>query len=169
MSRSMLGADLHIGHPNIINSRTRFSTLAEHDEFIWDLIAPLRKHDTLILAGDCFFTYETLQQLKRFPCRKKLVLGNHDTEGSKRPMSWLVEVFDSVDLELKRPGGWVITHMPKHPVSLRGKINIHGHEHKTPIPDPRYVNISLEVAGYRFIQLEEITSGEYRTHNRSNN
>ena len=166
MGYTMLGADFHVGHPNILRTRPRFATLAEHDEFIWDLIAPLRKQDTLILVGDCFLSREALFKFRRFPCRKKLVLGNHDTD-HKVKMPDLVQVFDSIDLEIKRPGGFAITHMPKHPISLRNKTNVHGHEHKMPLRDPRYINISLEVAGYRLVSLDEITNGSYRTHDRA--
>lgn len=165
MGVTYVAGDFHVGHRGIHKSRPRFSTAQEHDDFIFSLLEPLRKQDTLLGVGDMFLNRESLYLFRKLPFRKKLVLGNHDTD-FKCDIRDLVEVWDSIDESVKRPGGFIFTHRPMHPYSLRNKTNVHAHEHTGILRDSRYVNVSLEIAGFRLIQLEEILSGQYTTYDR---
>lgn len=114
------------------------------------------------MAGDMFFTRESLYKLKKFPFKKILVIGNHCTDHEPDARD-LVEVYDDV-VESKKRGQFLITHSPRHPIALRGKINVHAHMHETIIQDERYINVSLESTGYRLVDFEEIRTGEFRTY-----
>lgn len=162
MGVTYIGGDFHVGHPGIYKSRRRFATLAEHDEFMVSLLEPLRKQDTLIGVGDMFLTRKGLYDFAKLPFRKKLVIGNHDTD-FKCDIRDLVECWDTIDESVKRPGGFIFTHRPMHPFSLRGKTNVHAHEHTEIIRDARYINVSIEIVGYRLLRLDELYDGSYRT------
>lgn len=159
--RTLIVGDGHVSHKNICKQRPRFKTVAEHDEFFWDLLAPLNYRDQLIMAGDMFFTRESLYKLKKFPFRKILVLGNHCTD-HEPDFRDLVEVYDDIHESIKR-NHFTITHRPMHPAALRNRINVHAHQHTDTLEDPRYINVSLEATGYRLVDFEEIRSGAYRT------
>lgn len=159
--RTLIVGDGHVSHKNICRQRPRFATVAEHDEFFWDLLAPLNYRDQLIMAGDMFFTRESLYKLKKFPFRKILVIGNHCTDHEPDARD-LVEVYDDI-VESKKRNHFLITHSPRHPIALRGRLNVHAHMHETIIQDERYINVSLEATGYRLVDFEEIRTGEYRT------
>jgi calcineurin-like phosphoesterase family protein len=114
------------------------------------------------MAGDMFFTRESLYKLRKFPFRKILIIGNHCTD-HEPDIRDLVECFDDIH-ESKKRGKFLITHSPRHPAALRGRFNVHAHMHETIIRDPRYINISLEATGFRLVDFEEIRTGEYRTY-----
>lgn len=155
-------ADLHMGDPNVVKYRPRFASLKEHDEFICDVVfSPLRKWDILTVAGDGFISKAALHSLKKFLFKVQLIPGNHCLEKGVTVQD-LAEAIDSLQGPMKWKRFWV-THFPCHPDHLRGKMNIHGHLHDVIIPDPRYINVSLETAGYRAIHHDEILSGSYRT------
>ena len=73
---------------------------------------------------------------------KFLVMGNHD---SKYPTFRLQSLFDKlfgvVYLMNKK---YVLTHIPAHPSELKGMINVHGHTHRTVIPNERYMNACVD-------------------------
>ena len=157
-----LVGDLHLGDPSVIKYRKQFPTLGYHDQYICDeVLAPLNKHDLLTMVGDCLVGSSSLELIKKFPCRKRLVMGNHDTE-KKFNFSDLVGVVDEV-VSSYNSKGFTVTHIPIHPLHLRGRRNIHAHLHDQIIEDPRYVGVSLEQTGYKLITIEEILTGEYRT------
>jgi len=63
-------------------------------------------------------------------------------------------------------GDVIISHMPVHPSQLeyRANLNIHGHLHSHVLPDPRYVNVSMEqLEGWKPISKEKITSQTIKT------
>lgn len=161
MGRTFVGADFHIGHKHIVKSRKGFISQSQHDEFMFGLFSTLRPNDTFIGVGDMFFTREWLYRFGKLPFRKKLAIGNHDTD-RECDIRDLVENWDTVDESIKRPGV-IFTHRPMHPDALRGKRNCHGHQHELTIPDSRYINVSIDAAGFRLIQLEEILDGRYTT------
>ncbi|QXO10844.1 hypothetical protein pEaSNUABM54_00018 [Erwinia phage pEa_SNUABM_54] len=162
MQRVFIVGDGHVSHKNICKQRPQFSSVAEHDEFFWDLLSPLTKRDQLIMAGDMFFTRESLYKLRKFPFRKILVMGNHCTD-HEPDFRDLVEVYDDIHESIKK-NWFTITHRPMHPAALRKRINVHAHQHGDTLPDSRYINVSLEATGFRLVDFEEIRSGDYRTH-----
>ena len=161
MSRVMMLADLHWGHKNAINWRTRFSTPEEHDEVILDnIMSSVTKRDTLWLLGDCFMDESSLEKLKEMSKSLKrihLVLGNHDTDRVNRVnlMKRYFVMFDSIHGLYKHKGSW-LSHAPIHPEELRGKFNIHGHVHENTLDDPRYFNVSCENVNYTPINYQDI-------------
>jgi len=147
MSKVYIGSDFHIGHKNIHKFRSpnngfpfTFEDEAHHRKWLFDYISThLTKRDTLIIAGDCCFTEEALEDFHKIPCRKVLVKGNHDAIKSKL----YDKVFDQIHGLWRHKGFW-LSHAPIHPQELRGKVNIHGHVHNQTVPDNRYMNVCVE-------------------------
>lgn len=161
----LLGGDFHLGDPSIVRYRKQFPTLGYHDEFICDtVLAPLRKHDLLTMVGDCLVGAESYNLIKKFPCRKILILGNHEFEKQKTHFSQLVGVVDEIRAIWKWRSGFSIRHEPVHPLQLRGRVCVHAHTHENVIPDPRYICLSLEQTNFRLIQAEEILEGTFTTY-----
>lgn len=158
------GADFHLCDPRVIKYRKHFRTLGYHDEFICDtVLKDLRKHDTLSMVGDCVINKQSLELIKKFPCRKVLYLGNHEMEKGIN-FNDLVGIIDEIRGTRNWSSHFNVGHVPPHPDHRRNKVIIHGHLHEIIIPDPKYINVSLEATKYRLIQAEEIISGDYRTY-----
>lgn len=157
------GADFHLSDPRIIKYREQFPTLGYHDEYFMDVVlAKLRPVDLLTMVGDCVINEKSLALIKKLPCRKILLMGNHDLE-RRINFSDLVGVVDEVKSSWKWRKRFNVIHIPPHPDHLRGKHIVHGHLHEDIIPDPRYISVSMEATDYRLIQAEEILDGSYRT------
>ena len=156
MSNVYFAADLHIGHKNIANFRTQFSSQEEHDAVVMDnLLSTVTKRDKLYLLGDIAFTFDALELIKKIPCQKVLVCGNHDLERGIT-MKHLVDVYDEVTCLAKYKHYW-LSHCPIHPMEMRGrKGNIHGHLHYAKVPDDQYFCVSLEHTGYKPITFDEV-------------
>ncbi len=163
MTSRYFTADLHVGDPNVIKYRKQFSTLKEHDDFIFDeLLTKLTKKDVLTVVGDGFISLESLWRLKKLPFRKELVLGNHCLEKGVKFRD-LVNVFSRVE-GMFHWKGYTVSHGPLHPDHLRGRRCIHGHLHEVIVKDPRFINVSLEAADYKLIHHDDILKGRYRTY-----
>jgi len=155
-------SDLHIGHRSICKYRTRFKSAEEHHQYMLDKISELSKRDLLYIIGDFLFNSvdypKHIEQLKRMPCRIKLVMGNHDS----------LKLYKELRFEMQLPlfsykNKW-ISHAPIHPLELRERMgNIHGHLHGNNIPDGRYFNVNIENNQYEFVSLDTIK--EYFTEN----
>lgn len=156
-------ADLHLGHTNICNFRTQFSSVKEHDDFVvGNILGTCGKRDTLYILGDAFFTEESLDYLRLIKAsvdKVHLVLGNHCSENSRRQgyiKTMLVEgLIDSIHGLLKYKGCW-LSHAPLHESELRGKFNVYGHSHTATIDDDRYICVSCEQVGYRPVNFHVI-------------
>lgn len=85
---------------------------------------------------------------------KILVAGNHD---SKFPTFKLLQLFDKiVGACYLGNRKFILTHIPIHPLELRGKINLHGHTHMSSIPnDDRYISFCYEVNGFSPVEITE--------------
>ena len=149
-------ADLHLGHNNICNyegdNRGNPESIEQHDDWIiyqWNSI--VRKQDLIWVLGDVAFNYEGLHKLKRMNGSKHLILGNHDVF----PIKKYFEYFNKIHGFMKYKGMW-LSHSPIHPVSLRDKINIHGHTHSHKIDDDRYFCVSVEQLNGLPIELDEV-------------
>ena len=157
MTKLIISSDLHLGHDNIIKFRNEFSSAEAHHETVFDRLATAAdKRDSLYLLGDVAFTVDWLLRIANIRCVKKtLILGNHDTD-QKIPLSLFLSVFDSVHSLHSRRNVW-FSHCPIHDSQFRGKtLNIHGHDHKGIIDDPRYFNVCLEHNDYRPISFGDI-------------
>lgn len=164
MSRVYFAADLHIGHKNIANFRTQFSSAEEHDEVVMDnILSTVTKRDKLYLLGDIAFTDESLDRIDSIPCQKVLILGNHDTELNRGiTFQKIVDTYDEIHSLSIYKGYW-LTHCPIHPQEIRKKRGvIYGHTHSHFIDDTQYQCVSLEHINYRPIvwsELEERFNG----------
>ena len=148
-------SDLHLGHKSIPKYRDRFSTLEEHDDYIFKKIKELGKRDILIILGDFLFDGphydEYIERLKRISCRIKLVMGNHDSKKLYKE--------DCIEMQLpfySYKSMW-LSHCPIHPQEMRGRSgNVHGHMHLERLDDTYYFNVNLDVNNYEFVTLEDI-------------
>lgn len=163
MSRVYLCADLHFGHRNILNFRSQFSSVEEHDEIIVDNIcSKLTRKDTLYLGGDCFFDENSIKHLEKIVRNVRhvnLILGNHDTDNKVRQDTFRkildMGLIRKVHSLVKYNGCW-LSHAPIHPDELHGKYCVHGHTHNHNIEDKRYFNMSLENIDYKPILFTDV-------------
>lgn len=158
MSLVFFGADLHIGHKNIPKYRKNFETAEQHDEYMLDMINDkINKRTIIYLLGDICFTDDAIQKLARLNTYKniRIVLGNHDVERGINITNWVNAGFHRIYALLSYKEFW-LSHAPLHSTELRGKINIHGHNHFAVVPDARYRCVSMEQTNYNLITLDEI-------------
>ncbi|AXY82796.1 putative serine/threonine protein phosphatase [Acinetobacter phage KARL-1] len=154
MANVLFYGDLHAGHKAIAKYRTRFRDEQDHFEHVErEYYNAVTKRDVCYFTGDAVFSLERARQIAKWPGKKILICGNHDTDNLT--MQQLCETFDEVAALRKYKEFW-LSHAPLHPVELRGKINIHGHVHFATLDDCRYVNTSLENTDYKPIALYQI-------------
>lgn len=174
MSKVYVTSDLHLGHKNIYKYREEFTSMEEHDSYIFSKIMELRKQDILLVIGDFLFDgshyNEYIERLSKKKCRIKLIMGNHDSK--KLYNEGIIEM----QLPLYQKKNIWLSHCPIHPDEMRGrKGNIHGHLHKEvvkkdaiqlkyggliteniKVPDTRYFNANIDVNNYEFLDFKEI-------------
>ena len=168
MSQVFLISDLHFGHRKVIKFEDNYrgkvlgvDTIEEHDEKICDLWNDtVHKRDMVLVLGDIGYG---LENFKKLPGRKKLLLGNHDTFSASK----YLEYFDEIIGPIHYKKYW-LSHFPIHPDELYGRKVIHGHTHSKGISDPRYINVSIEMTNGRPISFQDIKSGKYKTHTKVN-
>lgn len=171
MNKVYVISDCHFGHRNICKFRPQFSSVEEHNEYLFErIMACAGKRSSLWMLGDMFFDSEVLTKYGE-PIRKNfgytnIVLGNHDTDNTDRAENvghmWCM--FNAVHGMHSKYGFW-LSHAPIHPAELRGKRNIHGHVHSESIRkedgsiDERYFNACCENIDYKPILLQDIRDG----------
>ena len=128
MTATYFGSDWHINHDNICNFREQFTTVQEHNECIFDNYCSIvRPKDHIYLTGDIGFDVDALNQIKRLPGIKHIVLGNHDKEKKRNiTLQDLVNTFHDIHGFLRYKEFW-LSHCPIHTDELRNRFNIHGH------------------------------------------
>jgi len=149
-------SDLHLGHKSICDFsgeyRGNCTTVEEHDQWIeeqWNSV--VNKRDLVWVLGDVAFSKDAIKRLKKMRGSKHLIIGNHD----RFPLALYLEYFNKIHGFLKYKGFW-LSHPPIHPNELRGKQNISGHTHSTPINDSRYFSVSAEMCAGKPIDLETV-------------
>lgn len=163
---NFLTADPHLGHKAILNYRTQFSSIEEHDTYILDKFAKLNKKDIVKVLGDFIFDCDKydyyIEQFKKMSCRIQIVMGNHDS------LKLYKEDRFEIQLPLYSYKNIWLSHCPIHISQLKGRLgNIHGHIHgdtvkiydilEVPfIPDKRYFNVNLDINKMNFVDFEEI-------------
>jgi calcineurin-like phosphoesterase family protein len=164
MSNIFFVSDTHFGHAATIfkfkledgTPMRPFASVEEMDEFMvteWNKI--VKPQDKVYHLGDVAMRRQHIATVGRCNGHKRLVRGNHDIEDDKYYRPWFDAIYGSRVLD-----GMIFTHIPIHPDSIgMGKTNVHGHVHNN-IPalhyGPNYLNISVEVTGYRPLALEEV-------------
>lgn len=144
-------SDLHLGHKAVLEHAREMahlgafrggSTVEEHDAWVIRqmLGAQPSKRTLWWILGDVAMDIDRLALLDQVPGRKRLLLGNHDLFNTAE----YLKHFEWVGGTIKKYGMW-LSHVPMHPIELRGLPNIHGHCHRHSIrEDPRYLNAAFE-------------------------
>lgn len=156
MPRTMVTADLHLGH-RLMGRVRPLGDADEHDEEIYRRFKDATcKSDIVYMLGDVAWNGAGLWKLARFRlCVQKMVLipGNHDNYPVHR---YIDAGFDDVR-GCVQAGAAILTHIPLHPEQLgRWPINVHGHLHARAMEDSRYVCVSLEQTDYRPVALDDV-------------
>lgn len=151
-------SDAHLGHKAIAKYREQFKSNEEHDEAFFQELAKLSKRDILYVLGDFIFDgkdFENyLERISKFPCRIKLVMGNHD---SLKLYSQTIAKNIEIQLPLFTYKNFWVSHCPIHYQELRGRIaNIHGHLHNAELKDYRYFDVGLDKNNFKFVTHEFI-------------
>lgn len=174
MTQVLVWSDLHLDHPNAHKWRPWLGkSMKEHDEAILELLSQSikSKNTSFEFLGDVIVGRQGIAALHkvlqfkgvRIPCF--LRIGNHDAEREGITVSELSSVFTDITLQRKK-SGYLYSHVPCHPLELRGNINVHGHVHDASIPDSRYINVGIEMLPKGPINVEAIKAGEHVTWNK---
>jgi calcineurin-like phosphoesterase family protein len=165
MAKIWVISDTHFGHENIIKYCNRpFASAKEMDEALIDnwnsTITDPAAH--VYHLGDVAMRKAGLHNVQKLNGHKRLIPGNHDPFDVE---DYLACGFEKVmgmrvtDEKGFGMAGIIMTHIPIHRASLgRFKANVHGHIHNNQGLDfgwP-YINVSVEVIGYKPIELDEI-------------
>lgn len=156
-------SDTHFYHQNIIKYCNRpFDDAAQMNDYMvtmWN--ETVKDGDKVYHLGDVYMgnnegnAERLLSSLKG---QKRLILGNHDNGKDQI----LQRVFKKIDVWRMFPEfGLLLTHVPVHESSLdRGMgvemINVHGHIHDKQSPTVNHCNVSVEMIGYKPINIEEL-------------
>lgn len=149
MSNVYFTSDLHIGHRNIAKYRSFIDSCEENTEFIIENFKGLTKRDHLYILGDSVFSSDLLWVIDEIPCKKSLVLGNHCLQYSNYDYAELRHHFEKVYGFYKYKDSW-LSHCPVHPLELRGRFNIHGHNHAGEDFGEGYFNVCIDVLMEKF-------------------
>lgn len=160
MSRTWFTADSHFGHEAIIRHCGRpFADAAEMNEALvahWNAV--VQPGDEVWHLGDFGprgrATVEAL--LARLNGRKRLVRGNHDSNGARSASGWVTsQPFAEVVVEGTR---LVLLHyaMRVWPRSHHGSLHLYGHSHGQLPGDRQSCDVGVDCWGYRPVGLTEI-------------
>ena len=180
--RNFIFSDPHFGQESLYkfrkkyncNLRPEFSCAEEADKQIIEncnSVIPESGSNVYIL-GDLAKNITTankyIEQLNGE--HKFLVMGNHDCKFvAYRLVNLFDKIFGAVCFRTLKQN-YIFTHIPIHPVELRGSINVHGHAHRNTIEsniedssgvllakikDNRYINACLEPNNYFPIEITE--------------
>jgi len=159
MSRVWVTSDWHLGHAKLAKRRNEEAPWINednHEEAILDRYCQVvGKNDIVWFLGDVFWGTRWVKDFSLLPGKKRLVLGNHDTEKSSPPFSLFTEMFEQIHGLHKCRYAW-LSHSPIHPDNLRGKYNIHGHTHLYSVDDPRYINVCLEKTDFYPVEYQSL-------------
>jgi len=152
-------SDTHFGHKNMIEWALR---PLDFEDLLWKAIEAIPAQGILLHLGDISMGSDALthERLRKIPCKKWLIRGNHDNHS----FTWYMNNgWDFVGDEL------TLTIFGKHflfshiPIPRRDGIekNIHGHMHggkSHGFPDfydtSYHMEITPEVVGYNLVRLQ---------------
>jgi len=168
MAGVYLTSDPHLDHHNMVDFRkvvhnVDFTSTQDMNEWIVENHNKVvrKKDDIVWILGDVSWSLHGLEYLKLMNGRKRLILGNHDTEGRGLSIDSFLPYFESIHGVIKKYG-FVMSHVPIHPQELvyRWTHNVHGHIHhkEKDLTDPRYINVYIEENKGYPTSLEEIRS-----------
>jgi len=161
VSNVYFSADLHLGHSNIIKYTNRpFKNVEEMDDTILsNFAAVIKPEDSLWLLGDTCFTGRDLRNyMRRIPCRKYLIKGNHD------PKQFDKDIFDGVyDVKMITVAGQAIwlSHYAHliWPQSHYGAWHLYGHTHGTLQPELGWsTDVGVDNNNYQPVSMEDLAT-----------
>lgn len=168
-------ADLHLGHENILASRTQFQTIDEMDQYMierWNKV--VHANDEIYILGDLMFRNRRspMYYLEKLKGRKHLIIGNHDEKWMKQVN--LDDYFISVDRELILKNNhkkYTLSHYPwiEFPGSRYAKYSsaymIHGHIHSNKVSGtyeiikkhfPNLLNCGQDICDFKPVTIDEL-------------
>lgn len=162
MTTIWVASDHHINHAKILTfvdgHDTPLRTFKDVDEMNETMVerhnAIVKPEDHVYFLGDfAMRQQDVIVWAKRFNGHKRLVRGNHDIFRTKTYMQAGFEEIYGVRIL----NDMIFSHIPLHPESVKQRWagNVHGHLHTGRVPDPRYLNVSVEQIEYTPITLEE--------------
>lgn len=169
-------SDLHLGHENLLGTRSMFDSIEEHDETLirnWNSV--VHKGDDVWILGDIIFRSKNHASyyLDRMKGKKHLVVGNHDRDWMRK-VDNISDYFESVDylvtLKLQKKEitlcHYPMLEWPRSHYGVEGNsFLIHGHIHGLKNPDvygyikehlPNALNASVDINGFRPVAFEEL-------------
>lgn len=86
MANVLFYGDLHAGHKAIAKYRTQFRDEQDHFEHVErEYYNAVTKRDVCYFTGDAVFSLERARQIAKWPGKKILICGNHDTDNLTIP------------------------------------------------------------------------------------
>lgn len=162
-------SDTHFGHEAIIKLCNRpFNSVQEMDCYMIDRWREtISNNDKVYILGDMFYRCKDVSSiLKLLPGQKHLLVGNHDKSWLHGNEGYFASI-NMVNTVVTNKGNVTMCHYPwvSWPSQNRSYM-LHGHIHNdTNLPfysylrgNPRILNASVEVNGYRPCTIEEILS-----------
>jgi len=159
-------SDLHFDHHNLATFRkgihnVDFISTQHMNEWIVDNHNTLvrKKNDIVWILGDISWSEHGLEYLKNMNGKKRLILGNHDTE--RMNISHFLPYFESIH-GVHKKYGFVMSHCPIHENEIkeeyRWSYNVHGHIHhkEKNIKSDKWINVNIDVTKGYPTPLEEI-------------
>lgn len=171
MKNMFVISDTHFSHKNILtfkdgsgNLIRPFSSVEEMNETMienWNSV--VSDNDIIYHLGDvCFNKTDYHLIMPRLKGRKRLLLGNHDTD--KLTVLDHSQYFDKIMVSRRfgrdMPHQFIMTHHPVHQYDLtkHGETiwNLHGHTHDKLIDDLRYINVCVEYTNYAPLHFDDL-------------
>ena len=174
-------SDLHLGHDRDFIYKPRgFGSVTEMNEtIIRNFSETLKDEDTLYILGDVMMgagIKESCQMLGSIPGRKKIVIGNHDSQTKLELIKDIpgVEIIGYADVYEYRERKFFLSHYPTMTASFRmdlipGKnifttplksqmINLSGHTHDKSKWDERTMSYNVAVDAHECypVSIEDI-------------
>jgi calcineurin-like phosphoesterase family protein len=170
MSTTFLISDTHFGHlgvckftePDGVTKIRPWTCPNEMDEDLiknWNSVVSPK--DKVYHLGDVVINRKALPTVARLNGDKVLIKGNHDIFKLEDYMLYFrdIRAYHKMDVA-------ILSHIPVHTANLyRFKTNIHGHLHtnkvllENGVPDPRYINVSVEQINFTPIAWDVIRAG----------
>lgn len=145
--RTHIISDTHFFHKKVIDYENRpFPNVhVMNEELIRRWNSVVRKDDQIIHLGDVSFgkAEETREIIKRLNGYKRLIMGNHDRDRSRK---WWVDAgFDEVSEEpILFKEFFILSHEPIYLNANMPYANVHGHIHNLKYEGSHHINACVE-------------------------
>lgn len=159
MSRWLI-ADPHFGHEKVIKYEDRpFANAEEMNESLinnWNDV--VQNNDQVFVLGDfaLMINKEKIESIVRRLKGIKFLIksGHHDDHSNK----WWREVgFQEVSqYPILLDGFYILSHEPCYINDHMPFINIHGHWHRKTVDHPNFINVCVELRGYKPVNFDGI-------------